>query len=73
MPKFQAPRGTRDQLPAEMAVWRRLEDKARELSGLYGFKPIDVPMFAESLASDEVKEGSAAFVEKRPPRWPRGR
>ena len=34
--------------------------------------PIDVPMFTASLASDEVKEGFAAFVEKRPPRWVRG-
>jgi enoyl-CoA hydratase/carnithine racemase len=34
---------------------------------------IDFPMFAASLASDEVREGFAAFVEKRPPRWaPRG-
>jgi enoyl-CoA hydratase/carnithine racemase len=33
---------------------------------------IDFPMFAESLASDEVREGFAAFVEKRPPRWVRG-
>jgi enoyl-CoA hydratase/carnithine racemase len=33
--------------------------------------PIDVPMFAASLASDEVREGFAAFVEKRPPRWVR--
>jgi len=32
---------------------------------------IDFPMFAESLASEEVKEGFAAFVEKRPPRWRR--
>ncbi len=31
--------------------------------------PIDIPMFAASLASDEVREGFAAFVEKRPPRW----
>ncbi len=30
---------------------------------------IDYPMFAESLASDEVREGFAAFVEKRPPQW----
>ena len=35
--------------------------------------PIDVPMFAASLASDEVREGFAAFVEKRPPAWVRGR
>src|SRR5262245_35609016 len=33
--------------------------------------PIDIPMFVASLASDEVREGFAAFVEKRPPRWVR--
>ena len=32
---------------------------------------IDMPMFAESLAGDEVREGFAAFVEKRPPSWVR--
>jgi enoyl-CoA hydratase/carnithine racemase len=30
---------------------------------------IDYTMFAESLASEEVREGFAAFVEKRQPRW----
>ena len=30
---------------------------------------LDLPMFAESLAGDEVREGFAAFVAKRPPRW----
>jgi len=38
-------------------------DLNRQLPG------IDFPMFAASLASDEVREGFAAFVEKRPPRW----
>jgi enoyl-CoA hydratase/carnithine racemase len=32
---------------------------------------IDFAMFAASLASEEVREGFAAFVEKRPPRWVR--
>jgi enoyl-CoA hydratase/carnithine racemase len=32
---------------------------------------LDVPMFVDSLASDEVREGFQAFVEKRPPRWSR--
>src|SRR5581483_8927004 len=32
---------------------------------------IDFAMFAASLRSDEVREGFAAFVEKRPPRWVR--
>ena len=31
--------------------------------------PIDLPMFAESLASAEVREGFQAFVDKRPPAW----
>jgi enoyl-CoA hydratase/carnithine racemase len=31
--------------------------------------PIDIPMFTDSLASDEVREGFAAFVQKRPPSW----
>lgn len=33
--------------------------------------PLDFPMFSESLRSDEVREGFAAFVEKRPPAWTR--
>ena len=30
---------------------------------------LDLPMFAESLAGDEVREGFAAFVAKRPAPW----
>lgn len=33
--------------------------------------PLDLPMFAESLAGEEVREGFAAFVGKRPPGWVR--
>ena len=33
--------------------------------------PLDLPMFLDSLGSDEVREGFQAFVEKRPPRWAR--
>jgi enoyl-CoA hydratase/carnithine racemase len=33
--------------------------------------PIDMPMFAESLVGEEVREGFSAFVAKRPPSWVR--
>ena len=33
--------------------------------------PLDLPMFVESLGSEEVREGFQAFVEKRPPGWVR--
>ncbi len=51
MPKFQAPRGTRDLLPTDRAVFLRLEDAARDLSMRYGYAPIETPIF----------EGSAVF------------
>jgi len=34
--------------------------------------PLDLAMFVDSLASDEVREGFTAFVEKRPAGWVRG-
>lgn len=33
--------------------------------------PIDLGMFQDSLTGEECREGFRAFVEKRPPRWPR--
>jgi enoyl-CoA hydratase/carnithine racemase len=33
--------------------------------------PLDIGMFTDSLVSDEVREGFAAFVGKRPPSWVR--
>ncbi|HVN86096.1 MAG TPA: enoyl-CoA hydratase/isomerase family protein [Candidatus Binatia bacterium] len=35
--------------------------------------PIDFPMFAESLDSEEVREGFTAFAQKRPPAWTKKR
>ena len=64
MPKFQAPRGTRDLLPAEMAVWQRLEDEARRLSELYGFQPIETPMFEDSAVFERGIGGVTDIVEK---------
>lgn len=45
MPRPQAPRGTRDLLPAERAALARLESIARDLAERYGYQAIETPMF----------------------------
>jgi len=36
-----------------------------------GLPPVDLEMFTDSLASEEVAEGFRAFIEKRKPSWVR--
>src|SRR3954471_9721130 len=64
MPKFQAPRGTRDLLGTEMAVFRRLEDNARRLAALYGYQAIETPMFEDSAVFERGVGEVTDIVEK---------
>jgi histidyl-tRNA synthetase len=45
---YQAPRGTADILPEEQAYWRYVEQKAIEISRLYGYRRIDTPVFEDT-------------------------
>jgi len=64
MPKLQAPRGTRDLLPTERAVFLHLEDTAHDLAMRYGFEPIETPLF-ESAAVYERGVGEATDVVEK--------
>jgi histidyl-tRNA synthetase len=64
MPKFQAPRGTRDLLPVEMATFRRLETEARRLAQLYGYQPIETPLFEETAVFERGVGEATDIVEK---------
>ena len=56
---YQAPRGTRDILPQEQAYWRYIEEKAANISQLYGYSRIDTPTFEDTrLFSRSVGEGT---------------
>src|SRR5215212_5240262 len=46
--KIQAPKGTKDILPAESARWQAVERIAREVAELYHFKEIRTPIFEHS-------------------------
>jgi histidyl-tRNA synthetase len=62
--KFQAPRGTRDLLPDEMAVFRALEDNGRRLAALYGYQPIETPMFEDTAVFERGVGEVTDIVEK---------
>ena len=47
-----------------MAVWRRLEDASRELAALYGFEPIDTPMFEDTAVFERGIGQATDVVEK---------
>ena len=56
---YQAQRGTRDILPQEQAYWRYIEEKAANISQLYGYSRIDTPTFEDTrLFSRSVGEGT---------------
>ena len=48
MPTFRAPRGTRDLLPDERAVFARLEPIGTGLATRYGYRPIETPLFEQA-------------------------
>src|SRR4051794_5957904 len=64
MPKFQAPRGTRDLLPAERAVFIRLERTGTDLAQRYGYQPIDTPLFEEATVFERGVGTVTDVVEK---------
>ncbi|MBN2240147.1 MAG: histidine--tRNA ligase [Dehalococcoidales bacterium] len=56
---YQAPRGTTDILPEEQPYWYHVEQKAREICGLFGYKQIKTPVFEDAgLYTKGVGEGT---------------
>src|SRR4051794_14486893 len=64
MPKFQAPRGTRDLLPADRASFIRLERTGTDLAQRYGYQPIDTPLFEEATVFERGVGTVTDVVEK---------
>jgi histidyl-tRNA synthetase len=64
MPAFRAPRGTRDLLPAERAVFARLERIARDLAARYGYREMEIPLFEQSAVFERAIGAVTDVVEK---------
>ena len=63
-PKHQAPRGTRDLLPADTALWRWAEDAARGVLGRYGFGELRTPIFEDYELFARTAGESSDVVQK---------
>ena len=63
-PKHQAPRGTRDLLPADTALWRWAEDAARGVLGRYGFGELRTPLFEDYELFARTSGESSDVVQK---------
>ena len=64
MPRYQAPRGTRDLLPAERAAFLRLERLAQDLAARYGYQAIETPLFEQSEVFERAVGQATDVVEK---------
>ena len=64
MPTFRAPRGTRDLLPPETALWTRLERLAADLSARYGYRRIETPLIEVSEVFERGVGEVTDVVEK---------
>ena len=61
---FQAPRGTRDLLPAEAAKFTRLEGIASHIANRYGYRRIETPMFEQAEVFERGVGEVTDVVEK---------
>jgi histidyl-tRNA synthetase len=62
--KHQAPRGTRDLLPEDLARWQWAEDRARSVLARYRYSEIRTPMFEDYELFARTSGESSDIVQK---------
>jgi histidyl-tRNA synthetase len=61
---FEAPRGTHDILPAEQPLWRLVIGEAERLCSLYGYQPIQTPVFEDTALFQRTSGAGSDIVQK---------
>jgi histidyl-tRNA synthetase len=70
--KIERPRGTHDILPSEQPLWRRATGEIERLAALYGYRPIQTPVFEDTelfartsgQGSDVVQKEMYSFTDR---------
>jgi histidyl-tRNA synthetase len=63
-PKFEAPRGTHDVLPAEQPLWRHVTSEIERLCDVYGYRRIQTPVFEETELFARTSGAGSDVVQK---------
>ena len=64
MTTFEAPRGTHDVLPSEQPLWRLVTGEAERLCSLYGYRPIQTPVFEDTALFARTSGEGSDIVQK---------
>ena len=70
--RIERPRGTHDVLPREQPLWRRVTAEIDRLCALYGYRPIQTPVFEDTnlfqrtsgVGSDVVQKEMYTFTDR---------
>jgi histidyl-tRNA synthetase len=61
---FEAPRGTHDILPSEQPLWRLAIGEVERLCSLYGYRPIQTPIFEDTALFERTSGEGSDVVHK---------
>ena len=64
MPKFEAPRGTQDILPAQQPLWERVLRTAEGVCAAYGYRRITTPLFEDTELFTRTSGAGSDIVQK---------
>jgi histidyl-tRNA synthetase len=64
MPKFEAPRGTQDILPAQQPLWDRVIREMEDLCSTYGYRRITTPLFEDTELFTRTSGAGSDVVQK---------
>jgi histidyl-tRNA synthetase len=62
--KFEAPRGTHDILPSQQPLWRRATGEIERLCALYGYRPVQTPVFEDTGLFARTSGQGSDIVQK---------
>jgi histidyl-tRNA synthetase len=62
--KIERPRGTHDIVPSEQSLWQRVTGEIERLCGLYGYRPIQTPVFEDTALFARTSGEGSDVVQK---------